>query len=54
VSGEWRKINNVELNDLYPLPNIVRVAKSRRIGWAGHVARIEEKRVVHRVLVGKH
>jgi hypothetical protein len=41
------------LNDLYSLPNIVRVVKSRRMRWAEHVARVGEKRVVHRVLVGK-
>jgi len=53
VTREWRKLHNKELNDLYPLPNIVRVVKSRRIRWAGHVARMGEDRVVHRVLVGK-
>jgi hypothetical protein len=50
VTGEWRKLHNEELNDLYPLPNIVRVVKSRRIRWAGHVARIREERGV---LMGK-
>jgi hypothetical protein len=44
---------NEELNDLYSLPNIVRVVKSRRMTWAGHVARMGEDRVVHRVLEGK-
>ena len=53
VTGEWRKLHNEELNDLYSLPNIVRVAKSRRMRWAGHVARMREDRGVHRVLVGK-
>jgi hypothetical protein len=53
VTGEWRKLHNEELSDLYPLPNIVRVVKSKRMRWAGHVARIGEGRVVHRVLVGK-
>ena len=53
VTGERRKLHNEELNDLYSLPNIVRVVKSRRMGWAGHVARIGEDRGVHRVLVGK-
>ena len=52
-TGEWRKLHNEELNDLYSLPNIVRVVKSRRMRWAGHVARMGEDRGVHRVLVGK-
>ena len=42
VTGEWRKLHNEELNDLYSSPNIVRVIKWRRMRWAGHVARIEE------------
>ena len=45
--------HNEELNDLYSLPNIVRVVKSRRMRWAGHVARMGEDRGVHSVLVGK-
>jgi len=53
VTGDWRKLHNEELSDLYPLPNIVRVVKSRRMRWAGHVARMGERRGVHRVLVGK-
>jgi hypothetical protein len=53
VTGEWRKLHNEELNDLYSLPNIVRVVKSRRMIWAGHVSRMGEERGVHRVLVGK-
>jgi hypothetical protein len=53
VTGEWRKLHNEELNDLYFLSNIVRVVKSRRMRWAGHVARMGEERGVHRVLVGK-
>jgi hypothetical protein len=52
VTGEWRKLHNEELNDLYSLPNIVRVVKWRRIRWAGHVARMGD-RGVQRVLVGK-
>ena len=53
VTGEWRKIHKEELNDLYSSPNIVRVIKSRRLRWAGHVARMAEGRGVHKVLVGK-
>ena len=53
VTGEWRGLQNEELNDLYSSPNIVRVIKSRRMGWAGHVARICEERGVYRVLVAK-
>ena len=52
VTGEWRKLHNEELNDLYFSPNIVRVIKQRII-WAGHVARMREKSGVYRVLVGK-
>jgi hypothetical protein len=53
VTGEWRKLHYEELNNLYPSPNIVRVIKSRRMRWAGHVARMGERRGVYRVLVGK-
>jgi hypothetical protein len=53
VTGEWRKLHNEELNDLYCSPNIVRVIKSRRMRWAGHVARMGERRDVYRVLVWK-
>ena len=53
VTGEWRKLHNEEPWDLYSLPNIVRVVKSRRIRWMGHVVHMGEGRVVHRVLVGK-
>jgi len=52
-TGEWRKLHNEELSDLYSLPIIVRVVKSRRMRWAGHVALNGEGRGVHRVLVGK-
>jgi len=53
VTGKWRKLHNEELNDLYSSPNIVRVIKSRRMRWAGHVVRMSEERVVYRVLLGK-
>ena len=53
VTGEWRKLHNEELNDLYCSPNIVRVIKSRRMRWAGLVARMGERRGVYRVLLGK-
>ena len=53
VTGEWRRLHNEELNDLYSSPNTVRVIKSRRMRWAGHVARMGEERGAYRVLVGK-
>jgi len=53
VTGDWRKLHNEELNDLYSSPNIVRVIKSRRMRRAGHVARMGEKRGVYSVLVEK-
>jgi len=53
VTVEWRRLHNEELNDLYSSPNIMRVIKSRRMRWAGHVARMGEERGVYRVLVGK-
>jgi hypothetical protein len=53
VTGEWRKLHNEQHNDLYFLPTVVRVIKSRRLRWAGHVARIGERRGVYRVWVGK-
>ena len=52
VTGEWKRLYNEELNDLYCSPNIVRVIKCRRMRWAGHVARMGEERGVYRVLVG--
>jgi hypothetical protein len=53
VTGEWKKLHNEELNDLYSSLTIVRVIKLRRMGWAEHVARVEEGRGVYRVLMGK-
>jgi hypothetical protein len=53
VTGDWRKLHNEELHDLYSSPTIVRVIKSRRMRLAGHVARMGEGRGVYRVLVGK-
>ena len=53
VTGEWRKLYNEELSDLYSLPNIARMVKSRRMRWAGHVAHMGDGRGVRRVLVGK-
>jgi len=53
VTGEWKRLHNEELNDLYSSPNIVRVIKSRRMRWAGHVSRMGEEMGVYRVLVGK-
>ena len=54
ITGEWRKLHNEELNDLYCSPNIVRVIKSRRMRWTGNVARMGERRGVYRVFVAKH
>ena len=53
VTEEWRKLHNEEFRHLYPLPIIVRKVKSRRMRWAGHVARMGEGRGVQRVRVGK-
>ena len=53
VMGEWRLLHNVEQNDLYASPNTLRVIKSRRMTWVGHVARMGVERGVYRVLVGK-
>ena len=53
VTGEWRKLHNEDLNDLYSSPNIVRVIKSRRMRCSRHVAQMGERRGVYRVLVGK-
>jgi hypothetical protein len=53
VTEGWRKLHNEELNDLYSSPSIIRNRKSRRMRWAGHVARMGEKRNLHMLLVGK-
>jgi transcription termination factor 2 len=53
VAGGWRKLHNEELHNLYSSSSIIRIIKSRRMRWAGHVARMEEKRNVYRLLVGK-
>jgi hypothetical protein len=53
VTGEWRRLYNEELRDLYSSPSIIRIIKSRRMRCAGHVARIGEKRNAYRLLVGK-
>ena len=53
VTGEWKKLHNEELSDLYSSPIIVRVIKSRRTRWDGHVARMGKERGVYRFLVGK-
>jgi hypothetical protein len=53
ATGEWRRLHNEERNDLYSSPNIIWVIKSRRMRWAGHVARMGEKRGVYRNLVGR-
>jgi hypothetical protein len=53
VTGEWRKLHNEELHDLYSSPSIIRIMKARRMRWAGHVGRMGEKRNAYRLLVGK-
>jgi hypothetical protein len=53
VTGGWRKLHNEELHNLYSSPIIIRIIKSRRMRWAGHVAQMGEKRNVYRLLVGK-
>jgi hypothetical protein len=53
VTGEWRKLHNEELHDLYSSPRIIRIVKARRMRWAGHVARLGKKRNTYRLLVGK-
>jgi hypothetical protein len=53
LTGEWRKLHNKELHDLYSLPSIIRIMKLRRMRWVGHVARMGEKRNSYRLMVGK-
>jgi hypothetical protein len=53
VTGEWRKLHNEELNDMYCSQNIIQVIRSRRMRWAGHVARMGERRCIYRALVWK-
>jgi hypothetical protein len=53
VMGEWRKLHNEELHDLYSSPSIIRIIKARRMRWEGHVARMGEKRNAYRLFVGK-
>jgi hypothetical protein len=53
VTGGWRKLHNQELHNLHVVPSIIRIIMSRRMRWVGHVARMEEKRNVYRLLVGK-
>jgi hypothetical protein len=53
MTGEWRKLHNEELYNLYSSPDIIRQVKSRRMRWAGHVARMGDDRKVYKVLVGK-
>jgi hypothetical protein len=53
LTGGWRKLYNEELHNLYTSPSIIRIIKSRKMRWAGHVARMGEKRNVYRLLVGK-
>jgi hypothetical protein len=53
ATGEWRRLHNEELNDLYSFPNIIWVIKSRRMRWAGHVALMGEGRGAYRILVGR-
>jgi hypothetical protein len=53
VTSEWRKLHNKEIHDLYSSPSIIRIIKSRSMRWTGHIARMEVKRNVYKLLVGK-
>jgi hypothetical protein len=53
ITGKWRRLHNEELNNLYSSPNIIRLIKSRRVRWAGHVARMGKGRGACRILVGR-
>jgi hypothetical protein len=53
VTGDWRKLHNEELHNLYSSPNIIRMMESRRTRWAGNVERMGENRNAYRILVGK-
>jgi hypothetical protein len=53
VTGDWRKLHNEDLHNLYSFPSVIRGIKSRRMRWAGHVARMGEKRNAYRILLGK-
>jgi hypothetical protein len=53
VTGGWRKLHNEERHNLYTSPNIIRIMKSKRMGWSGHIARMGKTRNAYRILVGK-
>jgi hypothetical protein len=53
ITGSWRKLHNDELHNLYSSSYLIRMIKSRRVRWAGHVARMEEKRNAYKLLLGK-
>jgi hypothetical protein len=53
VTGDWRKLDNEEIHNMYSSSKIIRMIKSRRMRWPGHVARMEETRTAYRILVGK-
>jgi hypothetical protein len=53
ITGEWRRLHKEELNDLYSSPNIIRMIKSTRMMWAGHISRMGEERGAYRILLGR-